>query len=411
VALGHQGYFLIKAGQPQMAAVLLHEAATLLETAGARAEQAHVLIHLGSIEHYAVRFAVAHMHYDQAARLAAEAGDHFTQLWAMFFQGAIAVTTGAYESAERLFMVCLATWREQGYSRGMTSSLNMLAETLRLAGNPAIESYLDESLQIARTTQDTQAMASCLRELGAQALARGEAVRARQLLTESCTLARELAAPRFYGRSRQLLVQIEIQLGEYVLARQGCRELVREVGPSVPLLLPAIAYSVACLLVAEGDHQDALAILIALEATPGEYAAHKLAASLRATLEQHCSPKQRADAAKAHGSELLTRLAELVSRQPKPELRAIQPPPSTAGSLYIPATGETLSPREVDVLRLLIAGASNPSIANSLIISPFTVKNHVARILEKLAVPTRTLAALHGRELGLSPTPHTSSSE
>lgn len=413
VALGHQGYFLIKAGQPHLAAPLLHEAAALLDSAGARAEQAHVLIHLGSIEHYAARFALAQTHYGQAARLAAQAGDHFTQQWATFFQGALALATGVYDTAERLFVACLGTWRSQGYSRGMTSSLNMLAETLRLAGDTAAEAYVDQSLQIARATQDTQAIASCLRELGAQALARGDAVTARQLLTESCALARELAAPRIYGRSRQLLVQIESQLGEYAAARQGCRELVREVGPIVPLLIPAIAHEVAWLLAAEGDDQDALAILIALEDTPGEHAALHLAARLRATLEQRCSPEQRAAAAAARHPELLSWLAELLAQPPKVVLPATPPPPPpvVAGGLYVPATGETLSPREVDVLRLLMAGASNPSIASSLIISPFTVKNHVARILEKLGVTTRTLAALRGRELGLAPALHGSPRE
>jgi predicted ATPase/DNA-binding CsgD family transcriptional regulator len=406
VALGHQGYFLIKAGQPHTAAPLLHEAAALLESAGARAEQAHVLIHLGTIEQYAVHFALAQSHYGQAARLAAESGDHFTQLWATFFQGAVALAIGSYSEAERHFGACLAAWRIQGYSRGITSSLNILAETLRLTGNPAALSYLDESMQIARTTQDTQAMASCLREMGAQALAHGEFVKARQLLTESCVLARELAAPRIYGRSRQLLVQTEIQLGDYLAARQGCRELVREVGPRVPLLLPAIAYEVACLLLAEGDDQAALAILIALKTTPGEYAALQFAASLRTSLEQRCTPKQRA-AAQSHGSDLLAWLAELLAQPPRATEAAIPqpaPPPVVTGGLYIPATAETLSPREVDVLRLLMAGASNPLIASSLIISPFTVKNHVARILEKLGVATRTLAALRGRELGLTPT-------
>jgi ATP/maltotriose-dependent transcriptional regulator MalT len=71
--------------------------------------------------------------------------------------------------------------------------------------------------------------------------------------------------------------------------------------------------------------------------------------------------------------------------------------------LYVPETGAILSSREVEVLRLLIAGASNPGIAETLIISRFTVKNHVARILEKLGVTTRTQAALRGRELGLLP--------
>jgi predicted ATPase/DNA-binding NarL/FixJ family response regulator len=411
VTLGHQGYFLIKAGQPHTAAPLLHEAASLLEASGAPAEQAHVLIHLGSIEQYAARFALAQTHYDQAARLAAEAGDHFTRLWATFFQGAIALATGAYGAAEQQFVACLATWRGQGYGRGMTSSLNMLAETLRLTGDTAAEAYLDESLQIARSSQDTQALASCLREQGAQALARGEAVMARQLLTESCALARELAAPRIYGRSRQLLVQIEIQLGDYAVAREGCRELVREVGPRVPLLLPAIGYSVACLLVAEGNGQDALAILLALKATPGEYAAQQLAAHLRATLEQDCSAEQRVAAAAARRPDLLAWLGELLAQPPRPgQLASSQQSPVAvvAGGLYVPATGETLSPREVDVLRLLMAGASNPSIATRLIISPFTAKNHVARILEKLGVASRTTAALRGRELGLTPAPDAS---
>ena len=81
-------------------------------------------------------------------------------------------------------------------------------------------------------------------------------------------------------------------------------------------------------------------------------------------------------------------------------------PPSVArGGLYLAETGETLSPREVEVLRLLIGGASNPAIADTLIISRFTAKNHVASILQKLGVSTRTQAALRGRALGLDPLP------
>jgi DNA-binding NarL/FixJ family response regulator len=52
-----------------------------------------------------------------------------------------------------------------------------------------------------------------------------------------------------------------------------------------------------------------------------------------------------------------------------------------------------LSARELDVLRLIVAGASNREIGAQLHISVHTVKNHVHNILEKLAVDDRHQAA------------------
>ncbi len=59
---------------------------------------------------------------------------------------------------------------------------------------------------------------------------------------------------------------------------------------------------------------------------------------------------------------------------------------------------EELTPRELDVLRLLARGASNREIAEGLYISESTVKNHVNSILGKLQVPNRTRAALRAQE-------------
>ena len=60
-----------------------------------------------------------------------------------------------------------------------------------------------------------------------------------------------------------------------------------------------------------------------------------------------------------------------------------------------------LSERELEVLRLMASGLSNQQIADRLIISLSTAKNHVHNILEKLNVQGRTQAVVQARELGL----------
>lgn len=57
-------------------------------------------------------------------------------------------------------------------------------------------------------------------------------------------------------------------------------------------------------------------------------------------------------------------------------------------------SGETLTPRELDVLRLVVEGFANKEIARRLTITEKTVKTHISHILQKLAVPDRTGAAV-----------------
>lgn len=70
--------------------------------------------------------------------------------------------------------------------------------------------------------------------------------------------------------------------------------------------------------------------------------------------------------------------------------------PSQGASLADP-----LSPRELEILRLVATGASNREIASQLYITEGTVKNHITEILSKLRVSDRTQAALKARELRL----------
>jgi len=66
-----------------------------------------------------------------------------------------------------------------------------------------------------------------------------------------------------------------------------------------------------------------------------------------------------------------------------------------------PDSPETLTEREVDVLRLLAQGQANKQIALNLHIGEKTVKTHVSNILAKLGVPSRTQAALYAVRIGL----------
>jgi DNA-binding NarL/FixJ family response regulator len=59
------------------------------------------------------------------------------------------------------------------------------------------------------------------------------------------------------------------------------------------------------------------------------------------------------------------------------------------------------SERELEVLRLLARGHSNPEIARQLYLAPGTVRNYVSVILQKLGVPDRTQAAVAAVRLGL----------
>jgi DNA-binding NarL/FixJ family response regulator len=68
-----------------------------------------------------------------------------------------------------------------------------------------------------------------------------------------------------------------------------------------------------------------------------------------------------------------------------------------------PDNPQSLTEREVDVLRLLAGGKANKEIAVALTIGEATVKTHVSNILGKLGVQSRTQAALHAAQIGIAP--------
>ena len=72
-----------------------------------------------------------------------------------------------------------------------------------------------------------------------------------------------------------------------------------------------------------------------------------------------------------------------------------------AATTEAPANAFGLSPRELEVLRLLIEGKSNAEVGETLFISPRTAGTHVANILAKLGVNSRAAAVAAAMSRGL----------
>jgi ATP/maltotriose-dependent transcriptional regulator MalT len=110
----------------------------------------------------------------------------------------------------------------------------------------------------------------------------------------------------------------------------------------------------------------------------------------------------RRDAALAEVDRAIEALARLHASLEISTARAVRdrlasPPPAKS----TPRDTRGLTPREVEVLKLISSGFSNQAIAERLSISEHTVHRHVANTLTKLDVPSRSAAVAHAAKLGL----------
>ena len=101
----------------------------------------------------------------------------------------------------------------------------------------------------------------------------------------------------------------------------------------------------------------------------------------------------------ADGEQILAAIDQLLRGQavldPELALHALR------SGIDAPGAPEPLTPRELEVLRLLSEGNTNPQIAKRLFVAVGTVKVHVEHILSKLGATHRTDAAVRASERGL----------
>lgn len=198
-------------------------------------------------------------------------------------------------------------------------------------------------------------------------------------------------------RSRVLAAYAEIVLaaGDVDAARMAADELGElAAGFHSPYLEAVTARALGAVLLAEGDASPACDVLRRAWTAWQELDAPYEAASVRVLMAQACRQLGDHDTAEMELAAARRVFEELRAAPALARVAALsrRAPPNAPGGL---------TPREVEVLRLVATGATNREIADTLVINEKTVARHLSNMFTKLGVSSRAAATAFAYENGL----------
>jgi DNA-binding NarL/FixJ family response regulator len=176
--------------------------------------------------------------------------------------------------------------------------------------------------------------------------------------------------------------------------------LVRRLGPDVVLMdirMPDLDGIQATRLILADPATAGTRIIILTTFDLDEYVYEALRAGASGFLLKDLPPEQLGTAVLTAGQGD-TLLAPAVTRRLVEHFTASGRPAAQQPGV------NRLTPREVEVLKLLATGLSNAEIAAALFVAETTVKTHIARLLTKLGLRDRVQAVVFAYQNGLAPT-------
>ncbi|MFL5758953.1 MAG: ATP-binding protein [Thermomicrobiales bacterium] len=309
----------------------------------------------------------------------------------------LARNRGDYEQASSLAMECLELSRALGDQQAASRALQLLA-FIRLAQGDYEQAttHAQEALNLSDALGERGTWTAWVRtDLGMAAFGQSDLDRAESILGETLALYRTFGEPFGTALTLGYLGLVATELGKYV-------EAADRFAASIPLWQAMgnrenqaeWLAGVATLAAAYGQFTTSARLFGAADALR-DTLGHAFTLPERAAYERGINAVRSALGDKGFTTteligqslplaQALTEAATFLSEV----AAAIAPADATAGD-QAPA----LTPRELQVLRLIVAGQSNSQIAEVLFISPRTATTHVTNILAKLGVANRTEAA------------------
>jgi predicted ATPase/DNA-binding CsgD family transcriptional regulator len=323
----------------------------LAHRGGTAVSRAKALVALGMIEAYQGSFRDAVAHLAEGLAGSRDQGDAFSEANALIGLGALAIVRGEHVLGTALLEESLIAARAVPDQRlaGIMAGWGLinLAVIPRTQGDHmlAVE-RLEAALRLMREAGYAAGIIQALGDLGDLARDQDNHARALECYREALALGRDNPRTRVVSDVIESVGIVASAMGqaEHGARLLGAAEAMRErIGLRFRVMENQVALdqAVATIRTALGEQTFAAAWSAGRNLTPGQ----AVAAALDPFL-----------------------------------------PPTSASVI-------ALTPRETEILRLLVAGLTDPAIAETLFISVRTVENHVAHILAKLGVPTRTAAA------------------
>jgi predicted ATPase/DNA-binding CsgD family transcriptional regulator len=313
--------------------------------------------------------------------------------------GLVASDEGDYEEARRLHEESLAIPRQTGNRYAEAISLHNLGHTARRAGDPRdARAYHEAALTIQRELDDPVGIAYSLWGLGEAARHEGMIDEAAAHLDEALARFREVDDGLGVAFALHGLGHVAATQGDVSTAAARFTEalaLRRTMGGGVEMIddLEALAS-----LAANAGDQRRAARWWAAAAAERHVRHAPLAAADRDAQERAIAG---ARLALGEGTFSAAWATGTIAPFDRIVAEALDYRPPEVAPRAKPDDGGILSPRELEVLRLVAQGLTNQEIGRMLHISTRTVSTHVNHILTKLDVPTRTAATAHAARRGM----------